>query len=286
MSTEDSFKGSGGEVEDSQPSEALTRSESRQLEKRKAGSSRVVHEVIRLQGDDEMDRPAISLALSGLAAGGGITASVFAQSAISMRLGNTPASELISAFGYSIGFIIVVMGRLQLFTENTITAVLPLINNPTRRNLLRLGRLWGIVLLANLAGTFIVSYGISSGGIASTAVQSEIRQLASHLLEGSPTSVLLHGIPAGFLVAAIAWLLPSSRGSELWVILVITWLISAGGFAHIIASSTEIWVALLMGDIGLANAIGGFLLPALVGNILGGTCLFALLAHGQVKAEL
>lgn len=273
-------------IEDSQPSESLSHDESREVKKRKAGSSRVVHEVIRLQGDDELDRPAVSLALSGLAAGAGITASVFAIGAIRVAIGNGPAAELVAAFGYSIGFIIVVMGRLQLFTENTITAVLPLINNPNWHNLGRLGRLWAIVLLANLVGTFLVAWGIAAGAFAAPAMVTEVRALAQHLLIGGPLHVLLLGIPAGFLVAAVAWLLPSARGSELWVILVITWLIAAGGFAHVIASSTEIWVGLLAGDITIATAIGGFILPALAGNIIGGTGLFALLAHGQVTAEL
>lgn len=286
MQPHSDIRAPGETVDDSTPSEALTRSESKEVEKRKAGTSRVVHEVIRLQGDDELNRPAVSLALSGLAAGGAITASVFGEAAIKMRMGNVPSADLLAAFGYSIGFIIVVMGRLQLFTENTITAVLPLINNPNFHNLGRLGRLWTIVLLANLAGTFVVAIGIANGAIVSQGMQDEIRALATHLLANSPRTVLLLGIPAGFLVASVAWLLPSSRGSELWVILVITWLIAAGGFTHVIAGSTEIWTSLLVGDIGIGAAIGGFLLPVLIGNIIGGTCLFALLAHGQVSAEL
>ncbi len=271
---------------DSEPSEALSRVESREVAKRKAGSARVVHEVIRLQGDEELDRPVLSLGLSGLAAGAGITASVFAQAAIAMRLGHAPWAELVAGFGYSIGFVIVVLGRLQLFTETTITAVLPVINNPTLHNLNRLLRLWAIVLVANLAGTFIVAAAIAGGGIVAPDLRAEIGQLAAHLLAEPPLTVLLHGIPAGFLVASIAWLLPTARGSELSVVVIITWLIAVGGFTHVIASSTEIWVALVMGDIGIGTALGGFIVPALVGNILGGTGLFALLAHGQVTAEL
>jgi formate/nitrite transporter FocA (FNT family) len=273
-------------TDDAVPSGALTQSEAREVGKRKAGSSRVVHEVIRLQGDDELDRPAISLALSGLAAGVGITASVFAQAAIAMRLEPAPWAPLIAGFGYSIGFVIVVMGRLQLFTENTITAVLPLINNPNWHNFGRLARLWSIVLVANLVGTFLVAAGIAGGGIVTPELQAEIVRLSGHLVADPPLSVLWHGIPAGFLVAGVAWLLPSARGQELGVIILLTWLISIGGFAHVIASSTEIWTALLLGQIDLATAVMGFLLPALVGNILGGSFLFALLAHGQVTAEL
>ena len=275
-----------GDTEDSRPSDALSQSENREVDKRKGSSARVVHEVVRLQGDDELDRPVVSLALSGLAAGAAITASVFGQAAIQMRLGPGPATELVGGLGYCLGFIIVIMGRLQLFTENTITAVLPVVNNPTLHNLVRLARLWAIVLVANLAGTLLVAAGIAHGWIAAPDLVDEVRTMAGHILANPPATVLLHGIPAGFVMASLAWTLPSARGSEFFVIVALTWLISIAGFTHIIASSTEIWTALLVGDIGVGVAIGGFLLPALAGNILGGTVLFALLAHGQVKAEL
>lgn len=274
------------EKQDSQASDMLSGSESREVGKRKASSARVVHEVIRLQGDDELDRPVISLALSGFAAGVAITSSVFAQAAIAMRLGDEPWAELLTALGYTGGFVVVVMGRMQLFTETTVTAVLPVINNPIWHNFGRLARLWSIVLAANLVGTFIVAIGIIWGGIVTPEMRAEIILLSGHLVGPAPIEVLGHAIPAGFLVASIAWLLPSARGQELGVIIVITWLIAIAGFAHVIASSTEIWTLLLHGQISLATAIGGFLLPALVGNIIGGTFLFAVLANGQVKAEL
>ncbi len=272
--------------QDSTPSAALTSEESRDVESRKSGSARVVHEVVRLQGDDELDRPAVSLALSGVAGGTAITASVFGTAALGMRLGHGPTSELVTGFGYCIGFIIVILGKLQLFTESTITAVLPLAHNPTLHNLGRLARLWLIVLAANLAGTFIVAAGISHGGIASPEMLTEIRHMAAHLMAPPPLTILLSGIPAGFLVAAIAWVLPSARGSEFWVIAMVTYLISICGFSHIIASSTEVWVAILTGDASAWAGITGVIVPALIGNIIGGTGLFTLLAHGQVKAEL
>ncbi len=270
---------------DSKPSRELTRDEAKLVARSTSGSSRVIHEIVRLEGDDELDRPALSLALSGFAAGCAISASIFAMAAIGLGVGDQPWAGLVSAFGYAIGFIIVVMGQLQLFTETTITAVLPIAHNPSMRNFGRLARLWAIVLLANLAATLAVAAGIASGAFVSPEMFAEIRELSSHLVMPAG-QVLLLGIPAGFLVAAIAWILPNSRGSEPLIITVITWMIAAGGFTHVIASSTEIWVLVLLGDISLQQAVGGFLLPALAGNVIGGTGLFTLLAHGQVRNEL
>ncbi len=275
-----------GDQRDSSPSDELSDHERRQFSDAMGGTSRVVHEIIRLQGDEELDRPILSLTYSGIAAGAALSASVFAQAAILMRLPDEPWAELVAGFGYSIGFVIVVMGRLQLFTENTITAVLPFISNPTFNNLGRLARLWAVVLVANLVGTAIVGLGIASATIVEADLRAQILAMGRHLLEPSPTTILVHGIPAGFLVAAIAWVLPSAKASEFWVITAITYLIAIGGFTHVIASSGEIWAAIFVGQVSFLDGMTGFILPALLGNIIGGTVLFTVLAHGQVKAEL
>ena len=101
----------------------------------------MVHEAVRFQGDDELDRPATSLALSGLTVGVAITASVFAQAAIVLRLEGEPWADLATGPGYAMGFAIVVMGRMQMFTETTVTAVLPVICKPNWDNFGRLARL-------------------------------------------------------------------------------------------------------------------------------------------------
>ena len=271
---------------DSNPSEALSGHERRQFEKGMGGTARVVHEIIRLQGDEELDRPMLSLGYSGIAAGAALSASILAQAAILMRLPDQPWALLVAGFGYSIGFIIVVLGRLQLFTENTITAVLPFVYNPTLNNLGRLARLWAVVLVANLVGTAIVGFGIASAAIVDADLRAQVLRMGAHLLEPAPTAVLVHGIPAGFLVAAITWVLPSAKASEFWVITAITYLIAIGGFTHVIASSGEIWTAIFAGQTSFYDGMTGFILPALFGNVIGGTVLFTVLAHGQVKAEL
>ncbi len=127
--------------DDATPSSELSDEETNAVAMRKAGSARVVHEVVRLQGDEELNRPALSLLFSGFAAGVAITASVFAETFLSLRLPKGGWSDLVTALGYSVGFVVVIMGNLQLFTENTVTAVLPLATHPTRRNLARLLRL-------------------------------------------------------------------------------------------------------------------------------------------------
>ena len=88
------------------------------------------------------------------------------------------------------------------------------------------------------------------------------------------------------MLATIAWVLPSAKGQEIWVVTLLTYLISLAGFSHVIAGSAEAWLLVTTGHAGFGFAAFGFILPALAGNILGGTGLFAVLAHAQVRSEL
>jgi formate/nitrite transporter FocA (FNT family) len=268
------------------PTGGLSEAEVADVSDRQSGSAKVVHEVIRLQGDEELDRPVLSLLFSGFAAGIAISTSLLAQAFLQMRLPDADWAELISAFGYTFGFVIVILGNLQLFTEDTVTAVLPLATHPTLRNLWRLVRLWSAVLIANLAGTLLVATLMVQQVIVSAEQLSAALQLSAKITEHDAATTLLLGMPAGFLVAAIAWILPNARGSEFWVVTVVTYVIAIGGFSHVVAGSSEAWLLLLSGRVGLGDALGGFIVPALVGNIIGGTGLFAVVAHGQVRSEI
>ncbi len=280
---EDEQSPAAGEAE---PSSELSEEETSAVAKRKAGSARVVHEVIRLQGDEELNRPALSLAFSGFAAGVAITSSVLATTFLKLHLAEERWAELVTALGYSVGFVVVILGNLQLFTETTVTAVLPLAMHPTLRNLGRLLRLWAVVLAANMAGTLLVAVMMAHGAIVSPEQLAGAVELSGKLMAHDGWTTMWIGIPAGFLVGSIAWILPNARGSEFWIVVMITYVVSIGGFSHVVAGSCEAWLLWLTGHASLGWVLGGFMLPALIGNILGGTGLFAVLAHGQVRGEL
>jgi formate/nitrite transporter FocA (FNT family) len=93
-------------------------------------------------------------------------------------------------------------------------------------------------------------------------------------------------VPAGFLIAALSWMLPNSEGSKFWVIFTITYVISLGDFSHVVAGGVEVFIAVLTGHISLLQGLAGAILPTLLGNILGGTALFSLIAYAQVREEI
>ena len=264
----------------------LTGNEKHQVEKRESPGARVVHEVIRRQGDEELKRPALSLMWSGFAAGVAISASVLGQALLLEHLPDAPWRPLVASFGYTLGFLIVILSRLQLFTESTLSAVIPVATELTPINVARIARLWGIVFAANLAGTLFIAWLTIEGWIGIPDQLGAQLAVARHALDHPPVEVLSAGVPAGFLMAAVAWALPSARGQEFFVVLTFTYFIALGGFAHVVAGSSEAWLLLIAGEIGIDRAMVGFIFPALVGNVIGGTGLFALLAHAQVRHEL
>jgi formate/nitrite transporter FocA (FNT family) len=221
-----------------------------------------------------------------VAAGLSISFSLIAQGALQTRLPGAPWRPLVTGFGYTIGFLIAVMARHQLFTENTITAVLPVAARLSFMNLARMGRLWGLVLIANLAGTLLAALFCSHTSVISSDCLQAMLQISRESIAHPPVDIFFRAIAAGFLIAAMVWLLPSANATQFHVIILMTYLIVIGGFAHVVAGSFEGFMLVANGRLGLWPMLAGFEAPALIGNIIGGTLLFSMISYGQVAKEM
>jgi formate/nitrite transporter FocA (FNT family) len=178
-------------------------------------SALTVYSIILREGEEELHRPKTSLWWSGVAAGIGISTSVLAEATLRANLApDLPYLSIIESFGYSLGFVLVIMCRLQLFTENTLTVVLPVLTSPSRSKFYYTSRLWGIVFAANMVGTFFTAFLAVHSGILDDKILSSVLEISRHVADIPPTDALLRGIPAGFFIAALVWMLPSAKGSE------------------------------------------------------------------------
>ncbi|MFZ1726949.1 MAG: formate/nitrite transporter family protein [Albidovulum sp.] len=249
-------------------------------------SPRMIYEVIRRDGEEELERPNASLVWSGIAAGIMISLSVLGEAIFRTHLPDTAARFLVENLGYSLGFLVVILGRMQLFTENTITTVLPLMVKPRAEMFVSVARLWGIVLGANVAGAFAVTAVFAHTSAIPANLLPAILALSEHATDMSAGEGFMRAIPAGVLVAAIVWMLPQAEDAAFFVVLVFTWLIAAGEFSHVVAGSVEMAFMILTDHLGLYDAIVGFFAPVLAGNVVGGTVIFTMLAWGQVKEEV
>lgn len=272
------------DTDDEEQKVALNPKQEEVVDDRRAASALIVHEVVRRQGIEELERPAASLMWSGITAGIAIGLSLLGKAVMDTAVPAGPWTPLLQALGYALGFVVVILGRMQLFTESTLSAVLPLATEPSVHNLLRTLRLWAIVLAANLIGTFAFAGFAMLGGLG-VEQAAELVRVSGAVLEHQGVDGFLAGIPSGILLASVVWTLPSAEGQKVTLIVLLTGLIDLGGFAHIIAGAAEMWVLVIHGDMCAAQAIG-FFLPVLLGNIVGGSMLFALLAHAQVRGEI
>ena len=178
------------------------------------------------------------------------------------------------------------LGRMQLFTENTITTVVPTLINPNASSFGRTGRLWSIVLAANVVGAFAVATFLAYGPVLADDVRQAFTDLSYHATGMPGLEGFLRGIPAGVLIAALVWMMPGSEHNQVAIIVLFTWLIALGDFTHIVAGSVEMAFLAVQGLISFPQATFGFFLPVLFGNVVGGTAIFTILAWAQIKPEV
>tara|TARA_R110001592_G_scaffold27763_25_gene102943 strand:+ start:24414 stop:25196 length:783 start_codon:yes stop_codon:yes gene_type:complete len=255
------------------------------IEERLRLTSPTIYEIISTEGEDELSRSLQSLGWSGLVAGLCISFSLFCEGYLKYYMPADGNYFLFENLGYCFGFVIVIMGRFQLFTENTITVVLPLLEKRTKRNFIRTSKLWGVVLSTNFIGTFIAALLVTKLNFVSPELLAVFTDISKHAVDQDFLRVFQTAIPAGFLIACLVWMLPSAEGgAQFFVIIMMTYIIAIGDFAHIVAGSVEAFVLVLQGHISIVQSIE-FLIAACAGNIVGGTCLFALIAYHQVKNE-
>jgi formate/nitrite transporter FocA (FNT family) len=237
-------------------------------------------------GDEEMARPFVSLWWSGVAAGISMSFSLLAEAVLQIHLPDEPWRPLVTSFGYSVGFLMAVLSRQQLFTEITITAVLPVMADFTPGNIWKLCRMWGIVLAANTAGTLAAAILCTFAPILTPELKNGMLEISSQLLGPPWIEMVFTGTASGFLIAAMVWLLPGAENAQFHVITLMTYLIAAAGFMHIVAGSVEAFMLVLNGDAGWWSMTANFFIPVLIGNMMGGTALFAMLSHAQVMSEI
>ncbi len=268
------------------PPEGLTREEAKSVTKRLRLRAAVVYEIIRVEGEGELARTFGALWWSALAAGISIGFSALTMALLKAYLPKLPGAWIVENVGYAVGFLIVILSRQQLFTENTLTAVLPVMSRKQWDWLWVMLRLWGIVLAGNLVGCFLFASFLAYSGALSADVAKAFHDVGAHLMANSPLQMFVKGIVAGWLIAALVWMLPSAEGTEIFVITLITYLIALGGFTHVVAGSAEALYLWLTGAASFASVAFAFFLPTLLGNVFGGTLLFAVLSYAQVREEI
>ncbi len=228
----------------------------------------------------ELERPFKGLFLSSFSAGLDIGFSVLLM-AVMLTLFKGVHSEasvhVLVAMMYPLGFIFVVLGRSELFTEHTTLAVLPVLQKLS--TFPKLFRLWGTVYLANILGgtlfALILSYFANKLHELSPWA---INEISDKITSYGWQATLLSAILAGWLMGLLAWLVAASREtvSQILMIIIITATIGIVGLPHCIVGNIECAAGFFNGHINFGKYFN-FLWAATLGNIIGGVLFVAII---------
>jgi formate/nitrite transporter FocA (FNT family) len=247
---------------------------------RRSPSGKIVYEAIRQEGSDELRRTNGALAWSALAAGLSMGFSFLGVGLLQAFLPSSTSAPLITSFGYTLGFLIVILGRQQLFTENTLTVILPLLLGRAKAR--DVARLWGVVLVANTVGALVFAYVMARTQVVDATVYAALREVAHDAAQPTFGVSLLRGVFAGWLIALVVWLLPFAETARIWVIVIITYIVGLGHLSHVVVGAVEAAFLVFIGDSDWGQFLTRMFVPALIGNIIGGVALVASLNHAQV----
>ena len=280
---------SGGQTRksktESDTADDLSAEERRKVEKSQPPRPLVLHEVIRLQGNHELDRTLAALWWSALAAGLTIGLSLMAMGLFRARLPDHDMAVITTSLGYPVGFLAIILARQQLFTENTLTAVLPVMSEPTLEKFGQLLRLWSVVLLGNVVGALLFAYGMLHLPIFDTKADQAFLEIGREVMENDHWQMFSKGIVSGWMIATMVWLVPAAENAKVWIIFLVTYLMALGSFSHIVVGTCEVGYLMFAGEVPASGFVLDFALPTLAGNIVGGSLIFALMSHAQVRSD-
>ena len=247
-------------------------------------SAREIFEKVELSAADELERSSRALAFSGVAGGMGMGLTGLAVASVQSVIGSGPWQEFVSLLFYPLGFVAVIIGRAQLFTENTLFPVALILSE--RKHVLNTLRLWTVVFVSNVAGAMLFAFVAMKTGALPYELGTHLAALGMKSVAGPAAHIFWSGVIGGWIIALMAWTVTASH----WTIgqIAVTWMLTAvvglGHFAHCIATSGEILSAVFTGQVAFAS-YGHWLLFATMGNIAGGVTFVTLLNFGQVTEE-
>lgn len=256
---------------------------SQQLDLDRPTANEIFQQVSR-NAHRELKRSSLSLAGAGVVGGLTMGLTGLSVSVMAAQLGGGRIADVIATLLYPIGFLAVILGRGQLFTENTLYPVALIMSE--RRHVWNTARLWSIVLPCNLIGALMFAILAVRTKALDISVVHELSKLGVEAVNPSIRHIFWSGVIGGWIIAFVAWLVSGSHSitGSFAVIWIFTFIVGLGHFAHCIATSGEIMSAVLAHSVTW-HAYLRWLLPAVLGNVTGGVVLVTLLEYGQTKLD-
>lgn len=248
-------------------------------------SPKIVAEAAHV-GEKRLVRPAMGHAITSFAGGMSVSFGAIAMAAAAAAVGGTLGTpsigQMVGALFFPIGFVILLIGKTELFTENFLIPVVAVIKH--RGTHRQLARLWAIALAFNLLGALLFAFLVSRPGVLDANVAEQLVALAQKKVSEELSTAFVKAIFAGWLMTTLTWLLIAARGmvAQLMIIWCIATMIVLAGFNHVVISASETFMGMMLGgEITVGDWFGHNFLPALGGNLVGGVVFVTLLHYWQ-----
>ncbi|ERG90687.1 MAG: formate/nitrite family of transporter [Haloquadratum walsbyi J07HQW1] len=242
-------------------------------------SSDEVFQRIVADADHEVTSSVRELFFSALAAGFAITITFLVYASMS----TTTEAPLVAALLYPLGFIYIIIGGYQLYTENTLPPVALTLERLS--SVPTLLRHWSIVLTGNFLGGGIGALALAYGGVFSPEATAVAVDIAQKGISTPPEQLFFKAAFAGFIVAGVVWLDFAAQEtiSRLFVVYIAFLAIPLGDLFHVVVSFTEAVFLIAHGGVGIMAGFGGFVIPVLLGNTIGGVLLVTVVNYYQTS---
>ncbi|MDA8052633.1 MAG: formate/nitrite transporter family protein [Deltaproteobacteria bacterium] len=239
-------------------------------------------------GQTRLNRTWLEMSMSGLIAGMNVTFGIIASSYVAGATAPFVGANISKIFGalfFPIGFIFLMIGKSELFTENFLVPVTSVIAKKNKIG--SLFKLWSLTLIGNMAGIFIFALAIagSLNQLVPSFVVSHIHSVANSYMSKSPFVMVLSAIFAGWLITLMTWLLIASRGTlaRIFIIWIVGFLIFLNSFSHIVVASSEILIAINTGShISYLSWLYPYVPLTIIGNMIGGLFFVTILQYLQI----
>jgi formate/nitrite transporter FocA (FNT family) len=241
------------------------------------------------EGLNALKRPVVGLFVSGLSAGLDVGFSLFLMAVMLTHAQDklpAPVVRLLVGNMYAVGFVFVVLGRSELFTEQTTLAVLPVLGG--RASVRQLMRLWVVVYVANLLGAAaFAGLAVLTGPALHAIEPAAFGEIAHHMTDHPAGAMFASGVLAGWLMGLLSWLVAAGRDtiSQVAIVWIVTTAIGFAGLHHAVLGAVEVLAGAFAGQ-GITTAdVGRFLLWATLGNAVGGTVFVGVIKYGHARPE-
>ena len=240
------------------------------------GTDEVFQRIIAA-ADEEIDTGTRELFFSSLAAGFAITLTFLIYSSMTAKTDN----PVLAAMLYPIGFIYIILGGYQLYTENTLPPVALVLERLA--SLPALFRTWVVVAVGNFAGGLFGALILAQTGVFSPEAAAAAIDISQKGVETGVWDLFFKAGFAGLIVAGVVWLDFAAREtvSRFFLVYIAFLLIPLADLFHVVVSFTELMYLVFLGEAALLSGLVGFVLPVLLGNTIGGVVLVTLVNYFQ-----